>query len=331
MEFDAKDLVKVAVDLVKNKTGKYSKNEMDTSVRNAFIDLLGTDKLDYTNFRRHKVEIFEILEDVLAQTITEGFATDFFDQFVEYRDVNFGDTQQFYVEDNTPIVVAKHAGNHWDIRAQKLNIGDTFTVATNGYTAGIMADFKRFLAGRIDWNAFIAKVAVAFADKLKQDVHDAFIASAEYLPAEFYHSATFAENDLLAIAAHVQAANQASDVVLAGTKVALSKLTNVDVLSDREKEGLNQNGMVSVWKGYRLLPITQSHKPGTFDFQIEDNRIFVMPSGPKPIKVVHEGRPFIKEVSDGTQNKDMSMEYDFIDNYGIATVFNSLYGQYQFA
>jgi hypothetical protein len=325
------ELVKLGVDLYKNRVQQYSKAEGNDVMRKAFIEILGTDKPDYRQFRKHKVEVFEIIEEVLEQTITDGMATPFFDQFVEYRDLNLGDTNEFYVEDRTMLSVARHSGNHWNIRRQKLNIGDTFTVQTEPMTAAVYADFKRFLAGRIDWDAFVAKVGQAFAQELNDRIHAEFMSTINYLPAGFKETGTFNEDTLRSIAEHVQAANQGSQLIIAGTKSALSKLSGVTTLSDGMKDELNRNGVLQYWDGYALLPIPQSHKPNTFEFAIENDRLIVLPANAKPIKVVKEGMPLVKEVSDGLENQDMSMEYKFISQYGVATVFNLLYGQYQFS
>lgn len=325
------NLVQIGVDLYKGTVTKFSATDANKVLREAFVDIMGTDKPDYRQFRRHKTEVFEIIEDILAQTITEGFATPFFDQFVEYRDLNLGDSNEFYVEDRTALSVARHAGNHWDIRRQKLNIGDTFTVQTEPFAAAVYTDFLRFLAGRIDWTRLVNKISEAFSNDMQTRIYTNFLNTIDYLPAEFKKTSTFNEADVQSIAAHVKASNQNSDVIIAGTQTALSKFTGVETLSDGMKDQLNRNGVLQYWKGYTLLPIAQSHIPNTFNFQIAEDRLFLMPSNVKPIKVVHEGTPLIKEVSDGLQNQDMSMEYKFIDRFGIATVFNTLYGQYQFS
>jgi hypothetical protein len=51
----------------------------------------------------------------------------------------------------------------------------------------------------------------------------------------------------------------------------------------------------------------------------------------KPIKIVYEGDSLVKEVSDGTDNMDMSLEYKFITRFGVNVVFNTLYGMYEIA
>lgn len=328
-----KDLVKLGVDLYKKRVTDFSATQANEVIRKAFVDMMGTDKPDARQFRRHKLEIFEIIEEVLEQTITDGMvANPFFDQFVEYRDLNLGDSNEFYVEDRSMLTVARHAGNHWDIRRQKLNIGDSFTVQTEAYAAAVYTDFKRFLAGRIDFDALIAKVGQAFSNELNSRIYTEFMATMAYLPAEFKETGTYADATLLDIAEHVQAANQGSKIIIAGTRTALSKL-NADTayLSNDMKNELNKNGVSGYWKGFELLPIPQNHKANTFEFQVANDRFLVLPANAKPIKVVKEGMPLIKEVSDGTTNRDMSMEYNFISQYGVAAVFNTLYGLYQFS
>jgi hypothetical protein len=328
-----KDLVKLGIDLYKKQVTDYSPAKANDVIRKAFVDIMGTDKPDARQFRKHKNEIFEIIEEVLDQTITDGMvANSFFDQFVEYRDLNLGDTNEFYVEDRSMLSVARHAGNHWDIRRQKLNVGDSFTVQTEALAASIYTDFKRFLAGRIDWDAFINKVGQAFSNELNSRIYTEFMATMAYLPAEFKETGTFSEATLLEIAEHVQAANQGSQIIIAGTRTALAKFSgSTTLMSDGMKDELNKNGVLGYWNGYALLPIPQNHKANTFEFQVANDRLMILPANAKPIKVVKEGLPLIKEVSDGLTNRDMSMEYSFISQYGVAAVFNLLYGQYQFS
>ncbi len=325
------ELVKLGIDIYKNTVQQYSKAEGNKVIRQAFVDLIGTEKPDYRQFRKHKNDIFEIIEDVLEQTITDGIQTPFFDQFVEYRDLALGDSNEFYVEDRTTLSVSRHAGNHWDIRRQKLNIGDSFTVNTEPIAAAIYTDFKRFLAGRIDWDKFVDKVGEAFTQELNDRIRAGFSSSVSYLPAEFRETGTYNESVLLELAEHVQAANQGSEIVITGTKAALGKLKDVETLSEGMKDELNRKGVLQYWKGYNLLPIPQAHKKNTFEFAMDNDELFILPTNTKPIKVVKEGKPMIKEVSDGLTNHDQSMEYKFIDQYGVAVIFNVLYGSYKFS
>jgi hypothetical protein len=327
------DLVKLSLDLYRNDVQNYSKGKANEVIRSAFVDIIGSDTPSYKEFRRHKTEIFEIIEEVLEQTVVDGLVqSSFFDQFVDYRDEKLGDTKEFYVEDRSMLVVSRHAGNHWDIRRQKLNIGDTFTVQTESLAVAIYTDFKRFLAGRLDWDALIRKVGEGFLNEVNSRIYTSFMNTISTLPTEFKATGTFDEAKLLEIAEHVQASNGYAPLVIAGTRKALSKLTGKETLaSEKMKDQLNQKGVLEYWNGYSLLTIPQSHKANTFDFMIDNDRLMILPANIKPIKVVREGEPMIKEVSDGLTNLDQSMEYKFIDSFGVACVFNALYGMYSLA
>lgn len=328
--------------MLEYKTGKslgnFSKSQASEAIRKEFIELMGTDKPDYKTFRNHKPEVFQILEEVLDVLITDGIlGSTFFQQFVEYRDLNLGDENLFYVEDKSMLTIAEVAGGHLDLRRQKLNIGDTFSVKTKWYGAKVYADFLRFISGRIDFDNLVAKIDEAMRVKMAESIYSAFLASGQYLPAEFTHTGSFDGTEMNAIVQHIQATNNSSNVVIAGTRNALRKIGasfnsangNTFLVSEAMKDQIQSSGLLSVWEGVPLLEIPQVHVPNTFDFMLDDNKLMILPANVKPIKVVREGQSIIKEESD--KNMDMSLEYTFLTRYGIATVFNVLYGMYNLA
>ena len=166
------------------------------------------------------------------------------------------------------------------------------------------------------------------------DIYGQFMGAMTYLPAEFKESGSFVADTAIEIIEHVQASNDNAPVIIAGTKQALRKLTgsytttNSFLVSDRMKDDINRNGILTEWNGYQLLEIPQVHKVGTFDFAIDENRLMFLPANVKPIKVVREGTSMINQTSNGTDNMDMSIEYTFLTNYGIATIFNTYFGMY---
>ena len=112
-----KDLVKLCVDTVRNKVQHYGKTTDQASeiIRKEFFELMGTETPGYKDVRRHKVAVFEILEEVLSQTVINGVNEDeFFMQFAETRNVALGDSIEFYVPDNSLLVASELSGNHWD-------------------------------------------------------------------------------------------------------------------------------------------------------------------------------------------------------------------------
>lgn len=339
MAFEKDTVLKLMLDTRSGRVESYnySTREASEAIRQEFVDLLGTDNPDYRTFRKHKADIFEIIEIALDQSIEEGMTDSnnaFFEQFVEYRNVNLGDKNEFYVEDNSMLVISEVADGHIDLRRQILNGGTSFTVTTRSYGAKVYADFLRFLAGRVDWNKLVSKIDEAMKHKMASDIYASFLGATSYLPAEFKTSGSFDGDKLNTIIQHVQASNGYSPIIIAGTRSALKKInaeftgTNGFLLSDNMKDQLHGNGVLAHWEGIPLLEIPQVHIPNTFDFQLDDNKLMILPNNVKPIKIVKEGESYIHEVQEGT-NKDLSKEYTFLTRYGIVVVFNVLYGMYE--
>lgn len=329
------ELVKLCVDTVKNPSivQNFSKglNPSDV-IRKEFFEILGTEKPSYKDLRKHKVEVFEILEEVLDQTVINGVNEDeFFMQFAETRNVALGDQIEFYVPDNSLLVASELAGNHWDISRQKLDVGQSANVKTRSFGLAVYADFMQFLAGRVDFAELVAKVAKAIQNKIAQEVAASFAAGAGYLPSEFKATGTYSEDTLMEIVGHVEAATGSTPMVV-GTRKALAKVTagaNAQLFSDNMKDQLNQNGRISVYNGLTLVQLPTVHKANTFEFAYDDSKLLVLPSNDvKPVKIVFEGESLVQEVSDGTQNMDMSLEYKFLTKFGTAVIFNTLYGSY---
>jgi hypothetical protein len=329
-----KDLVKLCVDTVHNRVQNYGKSTEQASgvIRKAFFEIMGTETPNFKDVRRHKVEVFEILEEVLSTTVINGVNEDeFFMQFAETRNLALGDSIEFYVPDNSLLVASKLAGNHWDITRQKLDAGVPFTVKTEPFGLAVYTDFLAFLAGRVDFPALVAKVARAIQDKIYQEVSASFASASAFLPSEFKATGTYDEAQLIEIASHVEASSGSTPMIV-GTRKALAKVTaglDAAYLSDKSKDQLNNTGRISVYNGLTLVQLPTVHKANSFEFAYNDNQLLVLPSGDnKPVKIVYEGDSLVKEVSDGTDNMDMSLEYKFITKFGTNVVFNSLYGVY---
>ena len=327
-----KELVKLCVDTVNNRVQNFSTHQADEAIRKAFFEILGTDKPTYKDMRKHKVEVFEILEEVLDQTIINGVnENNFFMQFAEVRNVALGDALEFYVPDNTLLVASELAGNHWSITRQKLDVGTSFTVKTKAFGLAVYADFLQFLAGRVDFAGLVAKVGKAMDDRISQEVATSFYAASAYLPSEFKATGTYDETKLMDLVAHVEATSGATPMVV-GTRKALARVIGsvpVANYSEGMKNQLNTQGVLEYVNGVPMVQLPTVHKINTFDFAYDDNKLLVLPmTDVKPIKIVFEGDSLVKEVSDGTDNMDMSLEYKFISRFATAVVFNTLYAEY---
>ena len=107
---DKNSIIKLGVDICKDQVNtefaSANKSEQMETFRKALIKANGgSAELNYKSMRRN-IELFEIIETILELTDVQGFGdNDFFEQFVDYRNLALGDENYFYTEDNTLFTV----------------------------------------------------------------------------------------------------------------------------------------------------------------------------------------------------------------------------------
>jgi hypothetical protein len=309
--------------------------DVDSVIRGKFFEIMGTEKPTMKDIRRHKVEIFEIMEEVLTETYLKGVNEDeFFMRFADIRNIALGDSQEFFMEDDGVVIVSEHAGNHWGITRQKMEGGASFGVKTKSYSAGIYGDFFLFVTNRLSFGKLVNKVAKGIQDKIYSEVAASFASATATLPAAFQATGTYAEAELIELVSHVEAAT-GSEPVVVGTRIGLAKITaglNTALYSDAMKNELANTGRVTNVNGMTLVQLPAVHKANSFDFAYDDNQLLVLPTNDdKFIKVVFQGEDMVRERTENTANQDMSFEYLFLTNFGVKSVFSSLFGIYKLA
>lgn len=336
MAYTKFELVNACIQRVKNaeQVENYAMskgNDPDQKIREAFFEILGTETPDERDIRRHKVEIFEILEDVLTETYLKGVEEDeFFMQFAETRNLALGDRQEFYVKDSGVVVVSEHAGNNWNIDRQKMEGGASFTVQTKAYSAAIYGDFFLFLTGRKSFGELIDQVGKGIQNKINGEVAAAFASAGTQLPSAFIGSGSYDAGVLQDLVSHVEAI--AGSAIVVGTKKALGKITagvNFASLTEGMKADLHKNGRIYNYNGMTLVQLPAVHKANSFEFAYNDNQLLVLPGTEiKPIKLVFEGKSLVKDIDNETAHMDMSFSYGFLTRFGTKVVFDNLFAVY---
>lgn len=322
-------IIDLALDLARGKVTQYSADEANEILRKALNDVLEfkDGKFDYRKFRKNKLEVFEILEEVLDVRIEEGLKNQF-DRFVDYRSVAFGDKLQFIPPNRELFRVDAIAGGTNNIRRQRLGEMQPFTIETGWYGVKIYEELERFLSGRIDWVDMINRVERSFANKITEDIFAAVKSAYNGVTAPFAHTGSWDLDEFNKIVEHVRAATGLTPMVI-GTRLAVSKaVPNANYISDAMKDSRNKNGFFETVDGIEFAIIPQAHKVGTYDFVIDDDFLLILPNGDeKMIKFVMEGESFIQESVD-QDNADMSQEYAFFMKYGAGVVSGDIYGVY---
>jgi len=322
------EIIKLAVDTRKNKIkGNFSKTDSLEVLREAFIELNdGSTKINYRSLRKNGAEMFEIIEDILQQTVLEGLPDDsFFHQFVEYKNLALGDQNSFYIPDRTMLTVSEIADGTTSLRRQRLDVGTNISIPTSWKGIKIYEHLSRLLAGRVDFNEMIDALEKAFKLRINDDVYTAFTGVFTSLPSGFSVSGSFDEDTLLGVIDHVEAATGRT-AIIAGTRTALRKCATA-IVSNTAKEDVYKMGYYGSFNGTPMVRINQVHTVGTYTFKLSDNDIYVVTGQEKPVKFVTEGEVRIV-AGDALGNVDLTQDYFYGTRYGTGVAITDLFGKY---
>jgi len=334
---EMKDIVKLAVDGYKGNVEKYSVAQSQEVLRQALVEANnGSTVLNYKDIRDGKCNgLFSLIEEILSRTVVEGLQGDeYFNALVDFRNVAEGDQNLFLVEDNNLFVVAEAADGTQGIRRQRLGGVKETSIPTSLKVVRIYEELNRVLAGRVDFNEFIRKVAESFRQKLLNDIYAlwsgataADMGGVAYFPT----AGTYDEDDLLDLISHVEAAAGGKTATIIGTKKALRNLKE-SIQSDGAKDELHNMGYYGKFFGTPCVAVPQRHQIGSTNFVLDDDVLTIIAGDDKPIKVVYEGNPIVL-MGDPMTNADFTQEYLYGEKYGMGIVLaggNAGIGRYEF-
>lgn len=335
---DMTKIARVAVDAYKGCVKDYSIADSQSLITKALVEVNnGKTYLDYKDIRDGKCpELFSFLEVTLSATVVEGLQGDeYFNALCDFRNVAEGDQNVFSVEDSELFIVADTADGTQGVRRQRLGGVSEIAIPTSLKTVRIYEELNRVLAGRVDFNHFINKVAESFRQKLLNDVYTLWTgATADQLGGVTYfpEAGAYDEDELLDLISHVEAAAGGKAATVVGTKKALRALKDA-IDSDAAKNDLYNFGYVGKFYGTPVVATPQRHKAGSTEFVMDDNILTIIAGDDKPIKVVYEGSPIVL-MGDPMTNADFTQEYLYGEKYGMGIVLaggNSGIGRYELA
>ena len=295
--------------------------------------------------KRNQQLLFDLIEEVVPNLLQTGWKENpFFREFCEMRNIDIGDAAIFYTEDETILTVSKVSGNHWDIDRQRLGKGASFTVATSWYAIGVYSEYERLLTGAEDFATFVRKLYEAVDRYVNESIYQAMITAADQLPGGTDGNGQWVKTGelnadtkavFMQLIEDVQMAT-GMDVVIMGTKVALSKLEgiqDINWITEDMRVQRNTTGKIGYWEGIRLVEIQQGFRLNTTTERlVDDKQLLIMPAGDnKFIKMINEGNPEMRQVQDNTQNQDMTYDYRYMWKMGVAIQIGLLFGVWNIA
>lgn len=328
--------------------GIQEKDEKTTNdkIREVMFQILGVEegcsRKDLRKaIRKHKVDVYEVIEETVSNLLVSGWQENpFFNEFVEMKSMAIGDTNEFYTPAECILTVSELSGNHHNLIRQKLAEGETFHVKTSWYGIKIYAEYELFMAGRLDWAGFVQKIYEAFDKKINDMVYAAVMAAGDKVmpTSQFAKTGSLdasTKETFITLIEDVQTAT-GEEVVIMGTKSALSKLNGmaeVDWVSNEMKQERYTTGRLGYFEGTRLVEIPQAFAPNDTTQKLVDNtKLLIMPVGDnKFIKLYDEGDAQMSEVTDKDTNRDMSIEAEYQQKMGVATIIGKKFGTWKLA
>lgn len=298
---------------------QFSAQDADKMIRGAFLERIGVEEMDLYTYQEHKITVFRILTETVSPIINDRLEQTM-GRLAEVRNVSWGDTTVFDVENSDLFEVAAIATGTANLRRQRLDNGK-IDVAIQNLGVSIYDEFYRFLAGRVNWGAMVDKVARSYENKIATLAYDAIYGSYDNLDARYKYTGTFDEAAVLEILQAVEA--HGGNAVIVGTKAALAKI-KPEYVGGATKDGYNALGYVGVFRGYETIELSQSYKPGTDEFAFSNTDLLILPSGSeKIVKIVHEGDAIVQ---DKQNDSDLTIEHTFIKRVGVGVPVANTYG-----
>ena len=324
---------------------KRSKKEAEDSVRKFVFAIMGLTEHSTKRDRKramdkHGIELFEVMEEEIDIKVETGFReSEFFNNYVEQRNLSRGDSQEFWTNEKVILSVTKISGDHHDFTLQRLGSGESYTVTTSVYGIAVGADIDLYLAGRYDWAKLTDQCAAAFVRKIQNDIYAEMMNAGKKLPAQFQGTgalSTTTKDKLDTLLEDVSLANDGAQVVIMGTRTGLQqfqKLMDVDWITDDQKRDVATMGRLGYYGPYTLVELPQRFALNDTTKKLLDPKtLFIMPQvEDKFIKFVDVGETEIYEVNEKGARMDDTMKYEVQRAMGVGVKIGRYFGVWTLA
>jgi hypothetical protein len=291
--------------------------------------------------KKNGIELFEVLEEAIDFKVATGFNdNEFFNMFVEMKNIKSGDRNEYWTEKDVVLAVAKVSGGHHDLTMQKLGEGESFSVKTSNYAVKVGMDIDVYLLGRKDWSELIDAIATAFQEQIQNDMFAAFVGAEKKMPTPEQFVITEEldaahKDDFDQLVADVETANECG-VVIMGLKTDLKKLTklaDIDWISEEQKKEVAALGRLGSYEGTTLIELPQRFvKNDVTKKLITPGTLYIVPNvDNKFVKFTDVGETEITEVSEKADRNDDFMTYEVQREMGVEVVLDRYHGVFHIA
>lgn len=284
--------------------------------------------------RRNKNIVYEVMEEMIDIVVGENILKSaFVDQFVEVKNRAMGDRTDWVTEGDSLLTVASVAGNHWDTDREYFDSGEKFTLASEWAAAHVYMEFERFLLGIDTWDKLTNAITKSFDKFINERVFAQFHGIASAVPSEFVYQGND-EEAILELCEKLEVFGGYNNMTICGTQGALRKLGNIlpiELISDTLKDQRALTGAYGVWNGYTLMRIPQVKKNDAYELALDNNKLFVIGTDTKPIKLEYIGDSRAKIIDDEHANNDLTLDVQVQTKFALGTLLPEFFGVVELA
>lgn len=284
--------------------------------------------------------MFEVIEEVVNDQLIYGWENDpWFNRFVERKSMALGDTNQFYIEDDTEIIISKVAASNHDLIRQRLGVGRYTSVAVENYGAKVYCEAERYLMGVEDWTKLTGAITKAFNDLISTLIANAFLTAGQSLPSPTQWNISITMNDQTNAPAFKKLLRDVSiatgtQATIFGTDLALEKLQNLiaaNIFAEDAKRDIYTFGRIGHFNQYDIVELPQRFKDkntaAVNPYLYADDKLYIMPnSNEKFIKMYEEGTTQVYQVMDRDTHIDHTFDYEVVRKMGVDVLTSSRFG-----
>lgn len=299
----------------------------------AKFDECGSEVLRNPNVTRNK-DIREKFNAVIAEIINSAIPTTvshrFGEEFMEVRQIGWGDTARFLISSNELFQVNEIAEGILRGVLQPI-FNDEITVNASPIEIATSIDWYQVAAGNFDWGQFGFRAGRSFEGYILLKGMAA-MASGTFNAGAEWGQAGFSETTWTELAQMVSSANGGQDVYALGTLTALAQVyPSVTGLQYGLGKEIVDRGHLDRFLGVKLVPIDNFILPGrvntTGTLGLPNNKIYMIAADQyKPIKVIMEGDSVAVEWIP-TETTDKTYRVRVQMRIGVASVLGSRYAE----
>ena len=332
MDAKLKDLKQLALQVAKKQPPtNFTLEQAEDALRKELRTLAP----DYNAFRRNKLTIYELMQEITDE-ILPNRVIEAMGRFAEVKNFRQGQKPIFKKK------LGKQRGKSFVTQVGLSGIYETFRldstyleVPTKAYGGAAVIEFERFLDGLESLDELMVIIQEGLEDAFYREVQNALIATIENMPVpNVYTGSTFSGSQMTNLI-NVAKAYGGNANIFCTSEFASTITTSGGFYGDNgwstiEQMELRNQGFIGKYKGANVLTLPQSFVDETNTEQvINPGYAYIIPTGgegdEKIVKIAMEGNTIV----DDFKNADRSMEIQVYKKFGVAVLNTNYYCIYR--